>query len=262
MDMSYWKKQTVSSPLYPNFEWSKPERRDQAGKLGIIGGNKQGFVATANAYSVALKAGVGSARVLLPDALKSTVPTTQPGTVFAPSNPSGGFSGDAVNDMKVLSEWSDGIVLIGDAGNNSETALGYVKFIESYQGPLTITRDSIDLVKNSPETIINRDATIIIASFSQLQKLFQATYYPIVVTFSMQLLALVEALHKFTITNPAVIMTYHKEHLIIAKGGTVITQPWENVMAIWRGDVAAKIASYWLWRPSDPLMAAAAGICG
>ena len=55
---------------FPDVEWNKPERRDQAGKLGIIGGNKLGFLAVAESYQEALKAGVGEARVLLPDALK------------------------------------------------------------------------------------------------------------------------------------------------------------------------------------------------
>ena len=27
--MNYWQKQTAESPLFPDVEWNKPERRDQ-----------------------------------------------------------------------------------------------------------------------------------------------------------------------------------------------------------------------------------------
>jgi hypothetical protein len=97
-------------------------------------------------------------------------------------------------------------------------------------------------------------------SFAQLQKLFQNVYYPKVLTFSMQLTQLVDALHKFTITYPCTIMVLHKEYIVIASGGDVTTTDWQNPMAIWRGSVAAKAASYWLWNPSSPLMAATASI--
>ena len=68
--MKFWQKQEPGKPLFPDVEWNKPERRDQAGKLGIIGGNKLGFLAVAESYQESLKTGVGEARVLLPDALK------------------------------------------------------------------------------------------------------------------------------------------------------------------------------------------------
>ena len=55
MDTSYWQKQTVSKPLFPDIDWNKPERRNQAGKLLIVGGNKLGFAAVAESYQTALK---------------------------------------------------------------------------------------------------------------------------------------------------------------------------------------------------------------
>ena len=52
MDYSYWKKQSIDAPLFPDIEWSKPENRLQAGKLGIIGGNKLGFAGVAEAFGL------------------------------------------------------------------------------------------------------------------------------------------------------------------------------------------------------------------
>jgi hypothetical protein len=76
----------------------------------------------------------------------------------------------------------------------------------------------------------------------------------------MQLAQLVETLHKFTITYPCSIMVLHKDYIIVAEGGDVTTTEWQNPMAIWRGSVAAKAASYWLWTPSSALKAVTASI--
>lgn len=255
MDYDYWKKQSSASPLFPDLEWSKPETRAQSGKMGIIGGNKLGFAGVAEAYSVATKAGVGQVRVLLPDVLKKTIPKTITDTVYAPTNISGSLTKDTIAEMIALGEWADEVLLIGDAGRSSETAIAYEQFLETYRGKLVITRDAIDLVKNNSQALVDRPNTLLVASFAQLQKIFQAVYYPKVLTFSMQLTQLVEALHKFTITYPVTLAVLHKDHLVIAHDGKVVTNEWANPMAIWRGGVAANAAAYWVWNSNKPLEA-------
>lgn len=255
MNPSYWRKQTSTEALFPDIEWSKPENKSFAGKLGIVGGNKLGFAGVAEAYSIAKEAGVGDIRVLLPDVLRKTIPSSITDALFAPTNPSGSLSKDAAADMNKLTHWASGVLLIGDAGRSSETAILYEQFLQDYTGQLVITRDAIDLVKNSAQAIVDRPNTLLVASFAQLQKLFQSVYYPKVLTFSMQLTNLVDALHKFTISYPVSIAVLHKDHFIIASGGEVVTTEWANPMAIWRGSVAARAAVYWLWNPGKTLEA-------
>ena len=260
MGTTYWKRQTNNKPLFPDIEWSKPEQRSQAGRLGILGGNKLGFAGVAEAYSTALQAGVGEVRVLLPDVLKKTIPASITDAIFGATNPSGSLAKDARGELEALAQWSTGVLMIGDAGRNSETAIAYENFLKDYTGPLTITRDAVDLIKNSSQAIVDRPDTLLVVSFAQLQKLFQAVYYPKILTFSMQLAQLVDALHKFTITYPITIQVLHKEHIIVASGGEVVTSDWENPMAIWRGHTAARAASYWLWHPAKPLEAVSASL--
>lgn len=259
---SYWHAQTPEKPLYPDIEWSKPERRDLAGRMGIIGGNKLGFAGVADAYSTVLEAGAGEARVLLPDILKRTVPTNITDTVFASTTPSGSLASAALPDMLALGAWATGILLIGDAGRNSETAIAYEQFLKAYGGPVTITRDAFDLLKNNPVSLAERPETLLVVSFAQLQKLFSGVYYPKILTFSMQLAALVEATHKFTTTYPVTLLVLHKDFLVTAHEGNVTSTPWENPMAIWRGQVAAKAAAYWLWNRETPLEAVTASVIG
>lgn len=253
MDHGYWQIQTAEKPLFPDIEWSRPEQRTQAGRLGIIGGNKLGFAGVAESYSTSLNAGAGQVRVLLPDALKKTVPPVMTDVVFGDSNPSGSLSKQALPEMLALASWSTGILLAGDAGRNSETAVAYEEFLRNYVGPLTLTRDAIDLVKNDGQLLADRPDTLLVLSFAQLQKLFQSVYYPKILTFSMQLLQLVEAVHKFTITYPITIAVLHRDTLIVAHDGEITTTTWENPMAIWRGVTAARAATYWLWNPDKPL---------
>ncbi len=256
----YWQRQTTDTPLFPDVHWNKPEQRSMAGRLGIIGGNKLGFSGVGEAYSIAVTAGVGEVRVLLPDVLRKTVPPTITDALFGATNPSGGLARQALPEMKAMGEWATGIILIGDAGRNSETAIVYEDFVREYQGQLTITRDAIDLLKANSQQLVERPDTLLILSFAQLQKLFQGIYYPKILTFSMQLQQLVESLHKFTITYPVTIATFHQDQLIIASAGQVTTTPWENPMAIWRGSVAAQAATYWLWSPKKPLEAVTASL--
>lgn len=260
MDTSYWRKQTASKPLFPDIEWSRPERRDQAGKLGIIGGNKLSFVGVAESYQTALNSGVGSVRVVLPDGLRRVIPSSITDTIFASMTPSGSLSRDALPEMHALGQWADGVLLIGDAGRNSETAIAYEQFVAEYHGQLTITRDAIDLIKNNAHLIVERPQTLYVASFAQLQKLFQAVYYPRVLTFGMQLAQLVDALHKFTITYPCTVVTLHKDVLVIAHSGQIVTQDFDDPMRIWRGDVATRMSVYQLWNPTKLLEAASSSI--
>lgn len=252
----YWHKQTAEQPLYPDIEWSKPEQPSLAGRLAIVGGNKLGFAGVAEAYTTALKAGVGDVRVLLPSSLRTTIPPSINEALFGPATPSGGLGKDAKDDIQALGGWAQGILLIGDAGRSSETAILYEQLLETYHGQLTITRDAVDLLKQDSQRISERPHTLLVVSFAQLQKLFSHVYYPKILTFSMQLTTLVEAVHKFTITYPVALMVLHKDYLVASEQGKVTTTAWDQPMAIWRGSVAARAASYWLWHPRSALEAA------
>lgn len=249
----YWQQQDPATPLYPNIEWNKPEQRNLRGTLGIIGGNKLSFAGVAEAYSTALTAGAGQVKVLLPDALRKTIPASITEAVFAPNNISGSLSREALTDMQNLGAWSSGILLAGDAGRSSETAIVYDDFIGSYNEWITLTRDSADLVRRSAPLLVERPRTLYVISFAQLQKLFQDVYYPKILTFSMQLTQLVENLHKFTLSYPVTIVTLHQGTIVIAHEGNIVTQQWANPMAIWRGHTAARAASYLLWGSATPL---------
>ncbi len=257
----YWQRQIPAQPLFPEVEWNKPERRDQAGRLGIVGGSSLGFISVAESWRTANQTGAGEIRTLLPDALRKNVPPTMTNVTFGATNNAGGLGSDAKSELAAIENWSDCLLFVGDAGKNSQTAILYEELLAKTETPSVITRDAADLLQNSYPSILNNPHITFVLSFAQLQRLFKNTYYPKMLTFSMQLVQLVETLHKFTLTYPVSIMTLHAEQLLIAHGGEVVTQPWNEPLRIWRGHTAARAASYLLWTPQAPLKALAASIC-
>lgn len=257
---TFWKKQTASSPLFPDIEWNKPEQKNHAGKLAVVGGNKLGFVAVGDAYGVAKELGAGYVRAVMPDALKRTIPTSITDAYFVASNNSGGFSREALPELQAACHWADVCLLVGDSGRNSETAMAFESLLSSYGGHIVITRDAVDLLRPASASVVARDKTTLVMSFAQLQKLFQSVYYPKILSFSMQLMQLVDTLHKFTLTYPVTIVTFHQSQLITAHAGEVITQEFDQPMAIWRGVTAAKAATYLLWTPQKPIEAITASL--
>ncbi len=254
----YWQKQTPEKPLFPDIEWSKPQQKKLAGKLVIIGGNSSGFAAVAESYSQALKTGIGEVRVILPETLKKSIPSTITDAVFVKTNPSGGLAKEAKTQILASADWADSMLLIGDCGGNSETAVLYEKLLKESSTPTVITRDAIDLLRNQSNELVDRPNTLLILSFAQLQKLFQAVYYPKVLTFSMQLTSLVEALHKFTVTYSIGVVTFHNQQLLVAQNGEVSSTPLSNPMALWRGNLATRASIYWTWNPGQMFQAVSA----
>jgi len=197
MERTYWHKQG-NEPLFPDLVWSRPQTKQSAGKLLIIGGNVHGFAAVGNAYAEAMKAGVGTVRIVLPDALQKTVSKLLPEAEFAISTPSGSFGQAALAQLLEQASWAEGVLIAGDLGRNSETAIVLEKFVYKYIRQLTLTKDAIDYFTHAPQSITNRPATALVLSIAQLQQLAVAAKFELAFTFDMDLLHLIEALQQFS----------------------------------------------------------------
>jgi hypothetical protein len=262
MNLDYWKKQ-AKTPLFENIAWNQPEQKSLGGRLAIIGGSRSGFSAISLGLKVAENFGAGEARVLLPDVLQKILPSS-PNIVFTDSNPSGGFAKTAAIDMVALADWADAVAVLGDLGKSPETALALKAFLKKNHRPLTIMRDAVDLALPVASEIIAHDQNTLIVTLAQLQKLFREVYYPKVVTFSMPLAQIVEALHKFTLSYPLTIATFHQGSFLVAKGGDVISTALSDtrysVLSLWSGEIAVKTTLYQIWNPKKLLEAAATAV--
>lgn len=246
---SYWHRQDFKKPLYSDLLWSRPENRRQAGKLLIVGGNAQGFAAAAEAYAGASKAGIGTARVLLPDSLQKTVGLSFQAGEYGPSTPSGSFSRQALSTLLGDSAWSDLTLLAGDLSHNSETAILLEQFILKHQGLICLTKDAADYFTKSPLSLINRQQTLLVISLAQLQKIAMSARFQTAFTFDMDLNILVDRLHDFSSTYGCAIIVKHLDNMCVAFGGQVSTTKLDQELAIWRVATAAKASVWWLQNP-------------
>ncbi len=251
--MDYWLKQTKDNPLYPDLEWEKPEQRDLRGRLLIVGGNLHSFAAPAQAYSATIDREVGYARVVMPDALKKTVHRLMPEVEYAQSTASGSFSIKSFEQIMWQAQWAQAVLLPGDLGRNSETAVMLEKLISALSLPIVLTRDALDYFTNNPKPVVDRPQTLLVGSFAQIQKLFSSSKHPVPLTFDMPLAKLVEQLHAFSTTHSCMILVKHLTILAVASGGTVITTPSEEEPEIWRLDTATRALATWLQHPLKPM---------
>lgn len=253
MERDYWQRQDFAKPLFPDLLWSRPENRAAAGKLLVVGGNVHGFAAPAEAYNEAVKAGIGTARVLLPDALQKTVGPVLEAGEFAPSTKgSGSFSQKALDEFLIQGNWADGVLLAGDFGRNAETAILLEKFLAHHRGQTTLTRDACDYTTSAPHTVLTREDTLLVLSLSQLQRLGVAAKFSSPVTFGMDLLHLAAWLHGFTLAWAPRIITKHLDTLLVAVNGQVSTTKLPEDVPIWRTKTTARAAVWWLQNPTMP----------
>lgn len=260
MDHTYWQRQTRDKPLFPDLQWSRPEHKMQAGKLLIVGGNSFGFAAPAEAYGQAMKAGIGTARVMLPDSLQKTVSKLFPEAEFAPSTPSGSFGETALAELLATSSWADGVLLAGDTGRNSETAVVFEKLSQKYTGKLTISKDVVDYFTGTPVSLLSRPETTLVLSFAQLQKLAVSAHFTTAFTFDMDILRLIEGLHDFTEKYRVNIITKHLTNVFVAVNGQVSSTKTGDSRDIWRVLTAASASVWWLQNPGKPLEALTTGV--
>lgn len=251
MDRTYWHRQTSDKPLYPELLWSRPENKRTAGKLLIIGGSTHGFAAPAEAYQEAGVAGIGSTRVVLPAPLKSTAGLLLDTVDYAPATPSGSFAKASLGVMLESAAWADGILVAGDLGRNSETAVVLESLLEKSSLPAVLTKDSIEYITSQPNSIIARPSRTLVLSMSQLQRLFTATKQSTAITLSMDLLHLVDVLHEFTSIVPFGIITRHLDQTFVAFGGQVSTTPTtDDKEDLWRVKTAAHVSVWLIQNPT------------
>lgn len=258
MDRTYWQKQTSAEPLFPDLLWSRPENKRQAGKLLIVGGNLHGFAAPAEAYQTAMKAGIGTAKVLLPDALQKPLTAVQDSTLdseFGASTISGSFSQKALDKLLGLSQAADGVLLAGDFGRNSETAILFEKFLQKNPSPITLAKDAVDYATADAAQTSQRSNTTLVLSVAQLQRFCKALSPSRPIRFSMDLLQMVEALHVLSQSSQCNYVTKHLGTVLAAAQGRVSTTKLKEPRPIWRVTTAAYAAVWWLQNPAKPFEA-------
>lgn len=252
MNLDYWEK--LDEAIEPNIFWNIPEQK--TGTLQVIGGNANNFSTEIKQTEFLNSLPLRDVRLLLPDALSSKVPPV-PGIYFAPSTESGSF--DKSDELKFAINDADITLLSGDFSKNSKTEVALATAIKESTKPVVLVRDTIDVVCESAEDFMEKGNITLVITMSQLQKLLRALMYPKMVLLSSPLMPIVEILHKFTLSYPVTILTFHQEKIIVASAGKVVTTSISatnySPIGLFIGDLASKIAALQLWNPGKPFEA-------
>lgn len=251
MQTDYWLKQDKETPLFPGILWSRPEHKQTAGKLLIIGGNLHGFIDVGISYQRAVQAGAGTVKVLLPDALQKIVGATLENCEYAPSTPSGSFAKTALTEFLSYAQWADCVLLAGEFGRNSETAILLEEFVQKYSGPLCITRDALEYFYASAKAIVDRPATMIIGATGQLQKLAMSVRFTSAITTSLDLIRMSEVLRDFSTAHQAIFVTHQLGTTFVSEKGRVSSTKTGSDDDIWRIPTAAAASVFWMQNPSQ-----------
>lgn len=217
--------------------WSKPVTKRGAGKLLIVGGNSHGFAHVAKTYSQAEIAGAGNIRAIVPDSLAKL--TKGLGFIeYAPSNPSGGFAQRALSELLELAEWSDGVLLAGDLGKNSETSLLLENFMDKYSGVLVIDPEALGSLSLNTASLLDSDHRVVIWTRSDLQKAVTNLKLSKAITSESGKAQIAETLHEITSANNANIVVIDGQTVWIAQKSSVIsTDAIQNIatakLAVW-----------------------------
>ena len=242
----------MDKPAFPDILWSRPESKQTSGKVLIVGGNAHGFIDVGLSYQAAVKAGAGTVRVLLPDALRKTVGGSLENCEFAPSTPSGSFGKSALNELLIHAAWADCVLLAGEFGRNSETAIVLEEFVQKYSGLLVVTRDALDYFFNHSSLLLDRADTCLVGSTAQIHKLAINTHYPRAITTTLDLVQLADIMHDFGPLHKAHIITHQLGTTLVAAENKISTTKTGTNEDIWRVPTAAAAAVYWMQTPQKP----------
>ena len=250
-----WHKQSSDQPLYENLFWSRPENKAARGKLLIVGGNKYGFAAPAQAYMAAQSAGSGDVRAVLPNAIQKLVGGFFEHAIFTASTPSGSLSNQSMSDLLAASQWSDGVLLAGDVGKNAETTVALESFARHYPGTLVATRDSISLLQAQSTTLLDRPKTVLVVTMQQLQKLATNSKFAHAFTFDMPQQQLIERLAILSKNHPAAFVLKRLKQVYVAVDGKVSVTQIASDKDVWRVELSAYASVWAIQQPQKPFEA-------
>lgn len=252
----------ITKNPYKDLYWNIPEEQKK-GVVAVIGGNGQSFkTPMKTAEYISAEFPLKETKVVLPDVLKPKLPPLD-NLVFLKTTDTGSFS--EAEEIKASIENVDFSLVVGDLSRNAITAKIFGEALVASKKPVMLTRDAIDLMTETKlEKLLMRENLIIFGSLVQWQKIFRTVLYPKILQPSQSLVQVAEAFHKFTLSYPTQVVTFHDGQMIIAKNGKVavvaLIQTEYSPLTIWNGELASKILALNLYNPDKFIEATVAAL--
>ncbi len=232
--------------------WQKPERRDQAGRVVIIGGFNSKLKDTNSVYSTTIASGVGSASVLVPESLARAFKIKSLDLVGLHLDHYFGLTDQGEQVLKEELHFADALI-VTDTGSNSQTSLKLSKIVSDLLIPVTLSLESAPfLASHSPELLQNPRLTAIL-TLPTLQKVIKnlslSVHKPILTTTQpnqkTELLAEVQA--------------QLPTRLVLIDDGLVYCSDQDSYIRrdlnLSSQELAAKLTAWSIWTPTESVLA-------
>lgn len=214
-----WHKQT-DKPLFPNIFWEAPLNRTLAKKLLIVGGHSKQFAETVNLYQYALAAGMGSAKVVLPESLHRLV-GNQPDCLFVSSNPSGSIAKPAAKEILEYANECNGVIFSPELSHNTETVSLLETLFSEISKPIFFGSNVLEMLAFKP-TLVLKAGRVILTNTKHLTRFASTIDFPITIKSQESILNKIELASDFTNTHP-VALIIDESPLIVATDSNVST---------------------------------------
>ena len=229
-------------PIYENIFWDRPVNKKAAKSLLIIGGHGTRFSAVQSSFQAVLSAGIGSVTVLLPESVKK-VTGTIPNCVFLPSNKSGAFAANNLDNFTSYSSEADGVLLMGEISNNDETISLFEEFLLKCEKPLAISSEIIGTFASMPTALFAHDKRLYMASLITYKKLLENLDLPSSLKPEMGVINKVLMLKKLAQLHPADYVLKDKQMVVANSKEASVTDLAKEIPV---GIVDGVSVTFWL----------------
>jgi NAD(P)H-hydrate repair Nnr-like enzyme with NAD(P)H-hydrate dehydratase domain len=236
-------KQTTE-PLFPKILWERPINKKAAKQLLIIGGHASEFSKTQMAYQEAMAAGVGGAKVVLPDSVYKLTGSL-PDCLFVPSTQSGSIAKSALDEIFRYIDECDGLLMPGELSHNTETTSVVEQIVRGCTKPLVISGEVIEMLLYEPSLIFGKSQRLLLANSQTFIKLASKLGVAIKIKPSASLVNKIELLEALSQNNSADYVLNGHETIVHSNHKTSVTNtPKPN----YYGD--GLFTTFWLQHPN------------
>ncbi len=231
-------------PLFAEVLWNKPVTKKHAKRLLIVGGNSHSFKNVQEIYTAAERAGIGEAKIVLPDALRSAIGDFAD-AIFVPSTSSGSIGGEAYEDIFNAAQVSDGLLLGSELSANSETISLVEELLQQLDLPLIFSDDAIKTLLFRPQLITSKPHHLLVATTKTLASLAAKLEMELKIEADAGLMNKVKLLLDLSDKSGAAVVNTEPGCIVAAEGKASFTLVGKRTPA----EITAYMSVFWLQHP-------------
>ncbi len=196
--------------------------KSRAGRLLVVGGQKNEFSLVQAIYEITEAAGIGECQALVPDTLRKIIGEAAY-IRYAPAAPSGSLGKAALAELLSIVNDLDGLIVGGNLTSNAETAVMVESLIREVDIPVLITEETVEILKFEPGLVTGNPKALVVTTMSGLFALANHHHMPIAIRPDEGVVGKIEILTQLMAVSKCVYLVFGHEILVGAEGETSLT---------------------------------------